>query len=221
MARKFALLVMIFLAVSFMACSASNDARITTEVKAKITDDEILDATDISVDTKEGVVTLEGKITQQDQEAHAIQLARSVPQVKDVVSRLQVEPQIGSTNLDEKMEETAENAGKKLEETAEKTGEKIDGAGEKIAETADKAEDKIDDVNVGEMVDDASTTAKVKLALAKDDQVAAYRIDVDTKNGVVTLTGKVKNAAEAAQAVKVAESIEGVKKVNSDLVVGS
>jgi hyperosmotically inducible periplasmic protein len=236
MARKFALFVMILLAASFMACRGSNDAAITTEVKAKITDDEMLDATNIDVDTKDGIVTLEGKITRSDQESHAIQIARSVPNVKDVVSRLQVEPQVGSTNLDEKMEETAENTGEKLEETAEKTGEKIEDtaqrtgekiedtaekAGEKIGDIADKTEDKVDDLKVGEAVDDASTTAKVKLALAKDDQVAAYRIDVDTNNGVVTLTGNVKSPAEADRAVKVAQSIEGVKKVNSDLKVGS
>jgi hyperosmotically inducible protein len=76
-------------------------------------------------------------------------------------------------------------------------------------------------LNVGEAVDDASTTAKVKLALAKDDQVAAYRIDVDTNNGVVTLTGNVKSRAEANRAIQVAESIKGVKRVNSDLKVGS
>jgi len=225
MARKFALLVMIIFAASFVACSANNDARITTEVKTKITDDEILDSTDIAVDTKDGVVTLEGKVIRKDQESHAIEIARTVPNVKDVVSRLQIEPQVGSTNLDEKMENTAETTGEKLEETAEKTGEKLEEiaekTGEKIADTADKAEDKVDDLKIGEAVDDASTTAKVKLALAKDDQVAAYRIDVDTKNGVVTLTGKVKSPAEAAQAVRVAESIQGVKKVNSGLVVGS
>lgn len=236
MARKFALLVMILLAASFMACRGSNDAAITTEVKAKITDDEILDATNIDVDTKEGIVTLEGTITRADQESHAIQIARSVPNVKDVVSKLQVEPQVGSTNLDEKAEETARNTGEKLEETAEKTGEKLEEtakktgdkiedaaekAGDKIGELADKTEDKVDNLNVGEAVDDASTTAKVKLALAEDDQVAAYRIDVDTNNGVVTLSGTVKSKAEANRAVQLAESVKGVKKVNSDLKVGS
>jgi hyperosmotically inducible periplasmic protein len=241
MARKFALLIMIFLAASFLACKATDDARITTEVKTKITDDEMLDASDINVDTKGGVVTLEGKVLGKDQEAQAIQLARSVPNVKDVVSRLQIEPQVGSTDPDEKLEETAEKTGEKLEETgekigetaektgekleetAEKTGEKLEETaektGEKIEETADKAKDKMEDVNIGGAVDDASTTAKVKMALAKDDTVAAYKIDVDTKNGVVTLTGKVKSSTEAEQAVKVAESIEGVKKVNSVLKV--
>lgn len=225
MARKFALFIMIFIAASFVACSANNDARITTEVKAKITDDELLDATNIDVDTQNGIVTLEGKVIRTDQEQHAIQIARSVPNVKDVVSRLQVEPQVGSTDLDEKTEELAENTGEKLEDAAEKTGDKIEDtaekAGEKIGDLADKTEDKVDDLNVGEAVDDASTTAKVKLALAKDDQVAAYRIDVDTNNGIVTLTGNVKSPAEADRAVKVAQSIEGVKKVNSDLKVGS
>ena len=236
MARKFALLLMILLAASFMACRGSNDAAITTEVKAKITDDEMLDATNIDVDTKEGIVTLEGTITRPDQETHAIQIARTVPNVKDVVSRLQVEPQVGTTNLDEKTEQAAENTGEKLEDTAEKTGEKIadtaektgdkieetaEKAGDKIGELADKTEDKADNLNVGEAVDDASTTAKVKLALAKDEQVAAYRIDVDTNNGVVTLTGNVKSKAEANRAIQVAESIKGVKKVNSDLKVGA
>ena len=46
-------------------------------------------------------------------------------------------------------------------------------------------------------------------------------IDVDTKNGVVTLTGTVESQAEADKAVSVAKGIRGVTNVKSKLKVGS
>jgi osmotically-inducible protein OsmY len=67
----------------------------------------------------------------------------------------------------------------------------------------------------GQAVDDAATTAKVKSKLAADPTVAAYTIDVDTQNGVVTLNGHVDSGAAKAQAEKVARDTEGV----SDVVV--
>ena len=40
---------------------------------------------------------------------------------------------------------------------------------------------------------DAGITTNVKTKMAADDTVKAYQIDVDTRNGVVTLSGAVEN----------------------------
>jgi len=72
---------------------------------------------------------------------------------------------------------------------------------------------------VGDAATDASITAAVKMKMADDPVVAAMKIDVDTTDGNVTLTGPVKSKAEADQAVKIARSVEGVKSVQSKLVV--
>lgn len=51
---------------------------------------------------------------------------------------------------------------------------------------------------------DAGITTNVKTKMAADDTVKAYQIDVDTRNGVVTLTGDVETAAAKDQAVQIA-----------------
>lgn len=72
---------------------------------------------------------------------------------------------------------------------------------------------------VGDTVTDGSITAAVKMKMADDPTVSAFKIDVDTKDGMVTLNGTVKNAAEEAKAVDLAKSVDGVKGVKSNLVI--
>ena len=66
---------------------------------------------------------------------------------------------------------------------------------------------------------DAGITTSVKTQLAADDLVKARRIDVDTRNRVVTLTGEVRSADEEAQALKIARSTDGVTNVVDQLTV--
>jgi hyperosmotically inducible protein len=72
---------------------------------------------------------------------------------------------------------------------------------------------------VGETIDDATITTRVKTALLNDPDVGGLRIDVDTTVGVVTLSGVVKSPAEATKAIAVAKRIDGVKDVKSTLQV--
>ena len=60
---------------------------------------------------------------------------------------------------------------------------------------------------------DAGITTNVKTKMAADDTVKAYQIDVDTRNGVVTLMGDVETAAAKQQAVQIARNTEGVRDV--------
>ena len=85
-------------------------------------------------------------------------------------------------------------------------------------EGAEKATEAAREVGreAGPILNDASLTAKVKAALVADTQVAGTRIDVDTKGGVVTLTGTLP-AGQAQRALEIARSIEGVKSVENRL----
>jgi hyperosmotically inducible protein len=74
---------------------------------------------------------------------------------------------------------------------------------------------------VGETIDDATITARVKTALLNDPQVGAMKIDVDTTQGVVTMSGIVKNKTEETRAIELARKTPGVKDVKSTLQVGS
>lgn len=67
---------------------------------------------------------------------------------------------------------------------------------------------------------DAEITAKVKSKLAADPQVAAHNIDVDTNEGIVTLSGRVEDPAQKQEAEKLARATDGVRGVINNLKVG-
>ena len=66
---------------------------------------------------------------------------------------------------------------------------------------------------------DAGITTAVKSKLAADDTVKAYKVDVDTHNKVVTLSGEVDNQAQRAHAVMIARNTDGVADVIDELRV--
>ena len=73
--------------------------------------------------------------------------------------------------------------------------------------------------SVGETIDDATITTRVKTAFINDPVIGALKIDVDTFRGVVTLSGAVKSKDEEAKAITLARSMTGVTDVKSTLQV--
>ena len=73
--------------------------------------------------------------------------------------------------------------------------------------------------SVGETIDDATVTTRVKTSLLNDPDVGGLRIDVDTFKGVVTLSGRVKTPAERDQAVALARQVDGVAEVKDALQI--
>jgi hyperosmotically inducible protein len=73
--------------------------------------------------------------------------------------------------------------------------------------------------SVGETIDDATITTRVKTALLNDPDVGGLSIDVDTFKGSVTLSGRVKSKAEEAKAIQIAQRMPGVRDVKSTLQV--
>jgi osmotically-inducible protein OsmY len=72
-----------------------------------------------------------------------------------------------------------------------------------------------------ESIDDGTITAGVKTALLNDPQIGGLRIDVETTQGVVTISGSVKSKAEEMRAIELARQTPGVKDVKSTLQVSS
>jgi hyperosmotically inducible protein len=74
--------------------------------------------------------------------------------------------------------------------------------------------------NPGAYVKDSVITTKVKAKLASEHLGSLGNVRVDTdKDGVVFLSGSVRTQDEANRAVAVAKETEGVKAVNSKLMV--
>ena len=71
----------------------------------------------------------------------------------------------------------------------------------------------------GQYVDDVSITAKVKEDLLESHKVDGLDVNVDSRNGNVTLTGWASSAAESQTAASIARSTRGVKSVNNQLQI--
>ncbi|NMG36924.1 BON domain-containing protein [Azoarcus sp. TTM-91] len=76
-----------------------------------------------------------------------------------------------------------------------------------------------DQSTVGQYVDDATITTRVKAKFAEDKAVSAMALQVETLRGTVQLSGFAKSSAEKSRAGVLAESVPGVKQVKNDIVV--
>jgi len=178
------------------------DAAITSAVKTKLLGDPDVKGLNIDVDTKNGVVTLSGKVNTAAERAEAVRLARNTKGVKRVTDKLvrEAAATTGRTDKDDKLkveikDDTKESAAK-------------------VKDATKKGADK-----TGDVLTDAAITTAVKTKFLADTKVGGLKIDVDTKDGVVTLTGNVKSAAEKAEALRLANTTKGVKSVVDKLVV--
>ena len=97
---------------------------------------------------------------------------------------------------------------------AETIKEELARTGKVIREKLAKAGDAFADATA-----DARITATIKSKLVQDAGLAAFKIDVDTTNGQVTLSGLVLSHDEIARAMKLAFETEGVRSVVSTLQV--
>jgi hyperosmotically inducible protein len=180
-----------------------DDETITTAIIAKIGADELLSNSTIHVDTDNGFVTLSGIVKTPAEAERATELAQEVDGVRQVSSNLKVESSSEADSTNTEIQEGTNQVRGDLAEATQRAGSTVEG-------TAEKA---------GNAVKDAGITSEIKLKLAGDDLLSALKIDVDTNNGIVSLTGDVKSKQQADRAVEIAKKVDGVEKVRSKLVV--
>jgi len=73
--------------------------------------------------------------------------------------------------------------------------------------------------SVADSANDMTITVKVKAALAADDQLSALSIQVDTVDGVVSLTGPAPSDDAIERATALARAVDGVNAVENRLAV--
>lgn len=189
------------LAVAVVALSfacAKSDPGITTAVKTKLAADDVVKAYRIDVDTKDRVVTLTGAVDTPLARERAVQIARATDGVSNVVDNLTVSPGVTpTTGIDDPVQKKASEA---------------------AAEAQKKAGDAME--RTGEVMSDAAITTAVKTKFLADTNVSGLKINVDTKDGVVTLIGTVPTASEKTRAIDIARETKGVKSVKDELKIG-
>lgn len=113
-----------------------------------------------------------------------------------------------------KVEQKADDAKQSLDEVADKAKADTQAAADSASEKLDHAGDK-----VAGAVSDATITASVNGELAKDPELSALKINVDTDHGHVVLKGTAPNMKAKDRATVLASSVKGVNGVDNRLDV--
>ena len=200
---------------------------------------------DIKIESKDGAVTLTGTVSEESHKSLARETVAGLPGVKSVDNRLEVKGTPPTANSDawitakvktmllfhrnvSAVTEVNTTGGivtlqGKATSQAQKDltteyAKDVEGVKDvknemRIAKTSKKAQ------TVGGKIDDASITALVKTTLLYHRSTSALNTSVSTKMGVVTLSGKAKNAAEKDLAAKFANDVNGVKGVKNKMTI--
>lgn len=166
------------------------DMWLMAKVKSTLLFHRNVDATNTTVIVNNGVVTLRGEATSEAQKDLTTEYAKDVEGVKGVKNEMTLV--VSSTAPSDKA-----TPDKRIGETT--MGQKLD--------------------IMSEAIDDASTSALVKTTLLLHRSTSAQNTTVDTKEGVVTLGGKVSNAAEKDLASKLVSDVYGVKRVINNMTL--
>lgn len=123
----------------------------------------------------------------------------------------------------EKVDQAMASTEAKVDAMKDKAKEQMSEARSAAANATDQAAQKVESAGdkVAAAMDDAGVTAKVNAELAKDPSLSALKIDVDTKNGHVSLSGTAPDADAKDRATRLAQAVQGVLSVDNQLRVGS
>ena len=112
-------------------------------------------------------------------------------------------------------------AGEKLDQSVAMAQQKGDEIQSDVKQSAAKLEDQASAMatEAKNAMSDATITAQVNASLAKDPGLSVMKIDVDTTQHKVTLSGTVPDAAASSRAAQLAHAVEGVTSVDNQLVV--
>ena len=198
--------------------STIKDGWLVMKIHSEFVDEDILSGSNIDVDVKNGMVTLQGTVPSEAARARAIASAKNNDGVKGVTDQLRIAPAMHDRGtIDKAQDKTANAANKAADKTAkaaDKAEDKLDKAGDKTASGAKKT---------GRAIDDGWIKSKIYAQYMADWNTVLddSDIDVDVSNNFVTLNGVVKSAAARAKAVDIAKKTDGVKGVKDTLRVGA
>ena len=192
-------------APAFAQVNAIKDGWLVMKIHSEFVDEDVLDGSNIDVDVKNGMVTLQGTVPSEAARARAIQSAKNNDGVKGVTDQLKIAP-ASASQVDRAQDKTAR--------TADKAEDKMEKAGDKSANAAKKT---------GRAIDDGWIKSKIYAQYMTEWNTVLddSDIDIDVQNNMVTLNGTVKSAEAKAKAVSIAKATDGVKGVKDNLRVAA
>jgi hyperosmotically inducible protein len=174
--------------------NAITDSWITVKVHSQFVPENTLDGSDINVDTRAGVVTLNGTVPTEAGRTRAIAIAKATDGVTTVTDHLRVVAPAASTARDasRKAGDTAREAG---QATKEATG------------------------TTGKAITDGWIKSKIAAQYVTEDSLDNSDVNIDISKGMVTLNGAVRTAGARTRAEEIAKATDGVKSVKNNLKV--
>ncbi len=235
----------VLLVTSVPVHASKMDDRIESSAKKSYVFKTYLKGDDIKIQSKDGVVTLTGTVSEESHKALAQETVADLPGVKNVDNRLEVKGERPAENSDAWLTTKVKtillfhrNVSAMTEVNTKDgivtlQGEATSQAQKDLTTEYAKDVEGVKDVTnemtvtktskktrtVGEKIDDASITAQVKMTLLYHRSTSALNTSVTTKKGVVTLSGKASNAAEKDLATKFANDVNGVKSVKNRMTI--
>jgi hyperosmotically inducible protein len=234
------------LAISVPVHASTMDDRIESTARDSYVFKTYLKSDDIKIQSRDGVVTLTGIVSEEYHKSLAQETVAGLPGVETVDNRLEVKGAPPTANSDEWLRDKVKVAllfhrsvSGFITEVNVKDGivtvqgEATSQAQKDLTTEYAKDVEGVKGVNnemtvtetskktrtVGETIDDASITAQVKITLLYHRSTSALNTSVTTKKGVVTLGGKASNAAELNLATKLANDVNGVKGVKNLMTI--
>jgi osmotically-inducible protein OsmY len=226
--------------------ASETDDRIESSAKKSYVYRTYLKDDDIKIECKDGAVTLTGTVSDESHKSLAADTVKGLPGVKSVDNRITVRGEAPSRpsddwvsakvkaallfhrNVSAKTEVFVKDGIVTLRGTASSQAQKDltteyarDVEGVKDVKNEMTVVEGGSEKTIGETIDDASITAQVKAALVMHRSTSGLRTEVETNNGVVTLTGQAKNAAERDLVTKLVKDIKGVKDVRNNMTLAA
>jgi hyperosmotically inducible protein len=227
--------------------ASETDDRIESSFKNSFVYKTYLKDEQIRISSKDGAVTLSGSVADESHKRMAQDVAEALPGVKSVDNRIELKGDRAAENSDTWISMKVKSAllyRRNVSGTQTQVFVK-DGIVTLKGEAANQAQkdltaeyakdivgvkDVINEMTVakipakteqtlGEKIDDASITAQVKAALLLHRSTGVLRTKVETNDGVVTLGGTARNAAEKALATKLVQDVHGVKSVVNNMTI--
>ena len=228
-------------------CATETDDRIESSAKKSHTFKTYLKDDSIKTESKNGAVTLTGTVANSSHKSMAEDTVEGLPGVKSVDNQLKIKGESPAEHSDgwisTKVKTTLlfhRNVSSSGTDVYVKDGVvSLRGEASSIAQkelTAEYAQD-VEGVKevknemtiaktpakpsetLGEKIDDASITAQVKSSLLSHRSTSAIKTRVKTTDGVVTVSGIAKNAAEKSLVTKLVTDIDGVNSVVNNMTI--
>lgn len=237
--------VFISLGASAALRASETDDRIESSAKKTYVYRTYLQGDDINIQAKDGVVTLTGHVAESSHKGLAETTVAGLPGVNRVINQLEVKSPAPNPQSDDwisakvkaallyrrsvsvKTQVFVKDGVVTLKGTAATQAQKdltseyardIDGVKDVVNEMTIAASTE-PEPTLSDRIDDASITAQVKMAMLTHRSTSALRTSVETKDGVVTLTGAAKNQAEKDLVTKLTKDIKGVKDVENNMTI--